>query len=159
VTQLVPALAGLARLLADDEPDESAELVDRALAFGTGFGYGAALLASAALSIGRGDGLPALHSATEAELLARKPGDSATLAEALELQARAHLLLVPDDRRALSLVEAAEAIWRELGNQHGVNRVASIRDLSGQTLPGLFIQTLGGFRVLRRGEPVPVTAW
>lgn len=159
VTQLVPALAGLARLLVDDEPDESAELVDRALAFGTGFGYGAALLASAALSIGRGDGLPALHSATEAELLARKRGDSATLAEALELQARAHLLLVPDDRRALSLVEAAEAIWRELGNQRGVNRVASIRDLRGQTLPALFIQTLGGFRVMRRGEPVPVTAW
>lgn len=160
VTQLVPALAGLARLLVDDEPEVSAELVAKALAFGTGFGYGAALLASAAVSLGRGEGLPALRSATEAELLARKRGDRATLAESLELQARAHLLLVPDDLLSLSLVDQAATIWHELGNQH---RLAAVRDTSSgaraQPVAPLYIQTLGGFRVLRNGSPVPVTAW
>jgi ATP/maltotriose-dependent transcriptional regulator MalT len=163
VTQLVPALAGLARLLVDDEPETSAALVRRALSFGSGFGYAAALLASAALSLGRGDGLTALHSATEAELLARKRGDNVTLAESLELQARAQLLLVPSDGRSLSLVEQADGIWRTLGNRPGAARAAAIRDtISGArpaAHPRLTIQTLGGFRVLRAGTPVPVTAW
>jgi ATP/maltotriose-dependent transcriptional regulator MalT len=152
-TQLVPALAGLARLLVDEEPAASADLVRRALSFGAGFGYPAVLLASAALRVSQGDGVAALHAATEAELLASKRGDHATLAEALELRARAALLLRPGDGAALSLVDDAARIWRELGNLRASTRLAEF----GR--PALFIQTLGGFRVLRDGEPVPVTAW
>ncbi|MEU4746956.1 hypothetical protein AB0G02_41760, partial [Actinosynnema sp. NPDC023658] len=44
--QLVPALAGLARLLAQEDPQAAREAADRALACGTGFGYPAALLAA-----------------------------------------------------------------------------------------------------------------
>ncbi|HEU5471345.1 MAG TPA: BTAD domain-containing putative transcriptional regulator [Actinophytocola sp.] len=162
-TQLVPALAGMARLLAEDEPETSAELVARALSFGTGFGYGAALLASAELGVARGDGVAALHAATEAELVARKRVDDATLAQSLELQARARLLLAPADGTTLSLVDKAEGIWRELGNRRGERRLSAVRDtIRGDRTPAhpaLAIQTLGGFRVLRHGEPVPVTAW
>lgn len=155
-TQLVPALAGLARLLVDDEPAASAELVGRALSFGAGFGYPAVLLASAALHLRQGDGVAALHAATEAELLARKRGDHATMAESLELRARAELLLRPGDGAALSLVDDAVRIWRELGNSRAERRLASI---AGNHQPPLAIQTLGGFRVLRGGEPVPAGAW
>ena len=159
-TQLVPALAGLARLLVDDEPAASAELVTRARSFGTGFGYQAVLLASAALRLGQGDWVAALHTATEVELLARSRGDHAALAEALELRARAVLLLRPGDGAALSLVDDAVRIWRELGNVRAEHRLAAI---SGEDrrhdVAMLSIQTLGGFRVLRGGEPVPVTAW
>jgi ATP/maltotriose-dependent transcriptional regulator MalT/DNA-binding SARP family transcriptional activator len=163
VTQLVPALAGLARLLVDDEPETSAELIQRALSLGTGFGYATALLASSALSLRRGDGIAALHSATEAELVASNRGDHATLAESLELQAKAQLLLEPVNDHSLSLVDKSAAIWRKLGNRRGESRLASVREtiLGTGTLdhPALFIQTLGGFRVLRAGEPVPITAW
>ncbi|MFL6122555.1 BTAD domain-containing putative transcriptional regulator [Actinophytocola sp.] len=171
-TQLVPALAGLARLLVDDDPAASAELVGRARAFGTGFGYQAVLLASAALRLGQGDWVAALHTATEAELLARARGDHATCAEALELRARAVLLLRPGDGAALSLVDDAARIWRELGNSRAEHRVAAISGRGLAVIVGrspteagrhdvavLSIQTLGGFRVLRGGEPVPGTAW
>lgn len=154
-TQLVPALAGLARLLVDEEPAASAELVSRALSFGAGFGYPAVLLASAALRVSQGDGVAALHAATEAELLARKRGDHATMAEALELRARSVLLLRPGDGAALSLVDDAARIWRELGNARASSRLAAFSDVQ----PGVSIQTLGGFRVLRGGESVPATAW
>jgi DNA-binding SARP family transcriptional activator len=161
VTQLVPALAGLARLLVDDDPAASAELVRRALSHGKGFGYATALLASAALCLRRGDGIAALRAATEAELLAGNRGDHATLAESLELQARAQLLLKPGNGHSLSLVDRSEAIWRRLGNRRGEHRLTVVRGTIRGTggAQRLVIQTLGGFRVLRGGEPVPVTAW
>jgi ATP/maltotriose-dependent transcriptional regulator MalT/DNA-binding SARP family transcriptional activator len=161
--QLVPALAGLARLLADDEPDTSAELVHRARSFGTGVGYPAVLLAEAALRIGQGDGPGALDSAAEAELLARGRGDNAAVAESLELRARAELLLRPGDgagaeAAARAHMEDAARIWWKLGNRHAAAR-ATISGSCGPAAPALSVQTLGGFRVLRDGEPVPVTAW
>lgn len=60
-------------------------------------------------------------------------------------------------------MDQAAAIWRELGNRRGESRLSMVRDtISGAGEPGpsaLSIQTLGGFRVLRHGVPVPVTAW
>lgn len=158
-THLVPALAGLARLLVDDEPATSAALVRRALSFGAGLGYPAVLLASAALHLGRGNGLAALDAAAEAELLARKRGGDATLADCLELRARAELLLRPGDAAALSLLDDAARVWRELGNTRAADRVAAVRAAVADRDPALSIQTLGGFRVLRGGEPVPLAAW
>ena len=43
---LVPALAGLARVVVDEEPDEAARLADRAVAAGPGMAFVAALLAA-----------------------------------------------------------------------------------------------------------------
>lgn len=156
-TQLVPALAGLARLLVDDEPAVSAALVHRALEFGTGFGYPAVLLASAELRLSQGDGAAAREAAAEASTLARTRGDDATLAESLELRARAEILL---GGPALSLVDEAARVWRGLGNPRGERRLtAMLAALTDGRKPGVSIQTLGGFRVLRDGEPVPLTAW
>jgi DNA-binding SARP family transcriptional activator len=157
-TQLVPALAGLARLLVDDEPAASAELVHRALAFGTGFGYPAVLLASAELRLCQGDGAAALAAATEAGTLARARGDNATLAESLELLARAEILL--GTGTVLSHVDDAVRLWSLLGNPRAESRLAATRAaLTNGGTPGVAIQTLGGFRVLRDGAPVPMTAW
>lgn len=151
--QLVPALAGLARLLVDDEPAASAELVRRARSFGTGLGYPAVLLASALSHLRKGDATAAASAATEAEELARARGDYAALAESLELRARAELLVRPGSGSALSLVDDAVQVWRSLGNLRAERRLLAYRQ------PALSIQTFGGFRVLRDGEPVPVTAW
>jgi ATP/maltotriose-dependent transcriptional regulator MalT/DNA-binding SARP family transcriptional activator len=159
VAQLVPALAGLARLLVDDEPAASAALVDRALSYGAGLGYPAALLASAALHLRKGHAGPALDAATRAESLAGDRGDHATVAECLELRARAELLLRPGGGAALSLVDAAMRIWRELGNSRAERRLMAVRATISDGEAPVSIQILGGFRVLRGGEPVPVTAW
>jgi DNA-binding SARP family transcriptional activator len=148
----------------DDEPETSGQMVRHALSFGTGFGYPAVLLASAALRLRQGDGVAARHAATEAEGLARARGDHATLAEALELRGRAELLLRPGDGAALSLVDDAARLWRELGNLRAERRLTTARaaisaDDRRRGDPVLSIQALGGFRVLRGGEPVPVAAW
>jgi ATP/maltotriose-dependent transcriptional regulator MalT/DNA-binding SARP family transcriptional activator len=156
---LVPALAGLARLLADDEPAAAAALVERALSFGEGGGHPAVLLASAALLLRKGQGVAAADAATRAELLAAKRGGRATLAECLELRARAELLLRPGDGAALSLVDDAVRIWHELGNSRAEARLVAVRATISAGEAPVSIQTLGGFRVLRGGEPVPVTAW
>jgi ATP/maltotriose-dependent transcriptional regulator MalT/DNA-binding SARP family transcriptional activator len=174
--QLVPALAGLARLLVDDEPAASAELVRRALkwsqgtdeqptpdgkaasqSFGGGFGYPAVLLASASLHLSKGDGAAASEAAERASRLARERGDNACLAESLELRARAELLL--GSAGALSLVDDAARIWLELGNFRAERRLSAVRATMQDGRETLHIQTLGGFRVLRDGEPVPVAAW
>nr|AFY23047.1 TamP [uncultured bacterium] len=154
-TQLVPALAGLARLLVDDEPNASAELVRRALSFGGG--YPAVLLASAALHLSKGDGAAASEAAEQASRLARERGDHAGLAESLELRARAELLL--GSGHELSFVDEAARIWQGLGNIRAERRLAAVRASMRDDQETLTIQTLGGFRVLRGGEPVPVTAW
>jgi DNA-binding SARP family transcriptional activator len=75
------------------------------------------------------------------------------VAESLELRARAELLVRPGSAAALSLVDDAVQVWRSLGNVRAECRLLGYRQ------PALSIQTLGGFRVLRSGEPVPVTAW
>jgi DNA-binding SARP family transcriptional activator len=157
--QLVPALAGLARLLVDDEPVASAALVGRALSFGTGLGYPAVLLASAALHLHKGHGALALDAVEHAESLARKRGDHATVAESLELRARAELLLRPGCDAALSLVDEAVRIWHDLGNSRAERRLMAVRATMSDDDAPVSIYTLGGFRVLRGGEPVPVTAW
>jgi ATP/maltotriose-dependent transcriptional regulator MalT/DNA-binding SARP family transcriptional activator len=163
-TQLVPALAGLARLLVDDEPETSAELINRAMSFGTGLGYPAVLLSKAALRFAKGDLVGACHAAADAESLARARGDHAALADALELRARAELRERPGDDDALTLLDDAARIWRKVGNRRAEHRVACLRaELAAGQPPGapapLAIQTLGGFRVARGGVPVPVSAW
>ncbi|MEU4446999.1 BTAD domain-containing putative transcriptional regulator [Actinosynnema sp. NPDC050801] len=192
VPQLVPALAGLARVVADDEPRAAEDLVRRALACGTGLGYPAALLAAARLALARGELDEAAAHAVQAQAVAARRRDRAAVAAALELLGRAGS--VRDE--ALSLLDQAAAAWAEIGNPVGgievsiakarvlggadglalvtvagqaagrlgarglVAEAAAVAEACGRsTGPGVSIRTLGGFRVLRRGETVPATAW
>ncbi|MDQ2586896.1 BTAD domain-containing putative transcriptional regulator [Saccharothrix yanglingensis] len=197
VPQLVPALAGLARVLADEQPRAAEDLVRRALSCGTGLGYPAALLAAARLALARGEPDEAAAHAGQAQAVAARRRDRAAGAAALELLGRAAAGRDEAGRdEALSLLDQAAAAWAGIGNPLGgievsiararvlggadglalvtvagqaaarlgarglVAEAASVAGACGRsTGPAVSIRTLGGFRVLRRGETVPATAW
>ena len=183
---LVPTLAGLARVLIADEPEEARRIADEALALGPAMAHVSALLASGWVALSQGDRALADKRATEAAAAARTRRDRAALAETLELR-----VLASDEpaREVDRLVEAA-SIWRDLENPLGEARVELIaalvtadepraraaeerlRALSARgtvttlslILPldraaRVAVQSLGRFRVLRDGEPVPLAAW
>ena len=188
---LVPSLAGLARVLARDEPDEAARLADRLLAAPPGIWTAGALVAAARVALAAGDRDRARALADDAAGTARARRDRAGLAEALEVQALS--VAVPDETRAL--LEEARAIWAEirtpvavaacdlelarlggpdaaalcasaeerlraLGARGLAASAASVRaSLEREPRPPLAIRTLGGFRVLRDGVPVPHAEW
>ncbi len=109
---LVPALTGLATVLAGEEPERAGLLAQRAVAGGTGLGYVSALLAEGWITAMKGDREEARDRATQAGSVARTRRDRAGLAEALAL--RAMSADVP--RRELRRLDEAAAIWREIGN-------------------------------------------
>jgi DNA-binding SARP family transcriptional activator/tetratricopeptide (TPR) repeat protein len=188
---LVPALAGLARVLAADEPEEAAALVDRALAAPSGIWTVAAHLAAAQVALAARDHERANASAAEAATAARTRRDRAGLAEALQVQA----LAAGEPERSRALLGEARAIWREihspigeagcdlelarlggstatalaasaeqrlraLGARGPAEAAAAVRaSLARESTPPVAIHTLGGFRVLRYGEPVPLSDW
>jgi ATP/maltotriose-dependent transcriptional regulator MalT/DNA-binding SARP family transcriptional activator len=188
---LVPALAGLARLLARDEPKQAADFAERALAAPAGIWTVATRLAGARVALAAGDHEHAATRAADAATAARRRRDRAGLAEALELQALA--ASAPDE--TAHLFEEARAIWcqirspigeavcdlelarlggsdaaalaadaeerlRALGARGPADEAASVRaSLEHQRPPPVSVRTLGGFRVLRHGEPVPLNEW
>jgi ATP/maltotriose-dependent transcriptional regulator MalT/DNA-binding SARP family transcriptional activator len=184
---LIPALAGLARVTAIDDPDGAVSLVEEAVAGGTMLGQVQALLASADVRLQRGQPDLALVNAQAALHLARERRDRAGIAEALELLAAAG----SDPERRLP---EAVAIWDELGNplgsarsrlrqavrvgvdeatalelratlrRLGARRLAEeadrlVDDLRQRSRPAVTIGTLGGFSVAVNGDPVPGAAW
>ena len=207
---LVPALAGLARVLAGDEPARAAELADRALGYGPGMAWVEAQLAAGWVALAAGEPEQAAAAAAAAATAAGTRRDRAGLAEALELRA----LAAPDPAEELPRLREAASIWAAIGNRLGQARnalaqarlagsAAGDRGTSGfpggpggvrgarspaveqaerhlralgvrvgaEVAAGLLravaapprdpvrIQALGGFRVLRAGEPVPVQEW
>jgi ATP/maltotriose-dependent transcriptional regulator MalT/DNA-binding SARP family transcriptional activator len=183
---LVPALAGLARVLVFDDPERAEQLVERALAHGPGMAHAQALLAAGWVALIRGNRELADARAAEAAAEAGGRRDRAALAESLELRA----LAAPAPGNELARLEEAALIWRELRHRLGEARADFIaalltRDSSAAAdaearlhtlgargyrtslavlLPlGGFapvaVQSLGRFRVLRAGEPVPPAAW
>ncbi len=116
---LVPALAGLATVLARPEPDRASEMAHRAVAMGTGMGYVAALIAAGWVAAVTGDREEAQRRAAEATAVARARRDRAGLAEALALDA---LTATEPPRQAGKLREAL-AIYQETGNQLGVAKM------------------------------------
>ena len=207
---LVPALAGLARVLAGDEPARAAELADRALGYGPGMAWVEAQLAASWVALAAGEPEQAAAAAAAAATAAGTRRDRAGLAEALELRA----LAAPDPAEELPRLREAASIWAAIGNRLGQARnalaqarlagsAAGDRGTSGfpggpggvrgarspaveqaerhlralgvrvgaEVAAGLLravaapprdpvrIQALGGFRVLRAGEPVPVQDW
>jgi ATP/maltotriose-dependent transcriptional regulator MalT/DNA-binding SARP family transcriptional activator len=192
VQGLVPALAGLARVLADEEPDEARRLAERAVALGPGMGHVGALLAAGWVGLLRGDRVEAEQRALSAAAEARARRDRAGLAEALQLRGEA-ASEAADGRRRL---EEAIAIWQEVRSPLGEARATlalaraargpigrSLAQAAGQRLralgarghaaaagdllasldaevqPAVAIQSLGAFRVLRRGKPVSLVEW
>ena len=192
---LVPALAGLSRVLAGDEPELAAKLADRAIGYGPGMAWVEAQLAAGWVALAAGEREPAAGFAAAAAAAAGTRRDRAGLAEALELRA----LAAPDPAKELPRLREAASIWAAVGNRLGEarNALAQARLASGpgggrgapaveeaerrlrslgvrvgaEVAAGLLravaapprdpvrIQALGGFRVLRAGEPVAVEEW
>ena len=107
---LVPALAGLARILAEDEPDTAAAHAERATAVAPAMGYAAALLSLGWVELARGHKQDALRASVEAAEVARARRDRPSLAGALELEAA----IETDSARRLNVLEQARSIWDDL---------------------------------------------
>jgi ATP/maltotriose-dependent transcriptional regulator MalT/DNA-binding SARP family transcriptional activator len=182
---LVPSLAGLARVLAGDDPEQASALARRAAGYGAGMGEAAALLAVGHVDLAAGDREGAARAAAQAGAAARGRRDRARMAEALELEG----LSAPSARARDTALEQAVAIWHELGNPLGEARAqlalatglagergtavareaeARLRELGArpqiavvdpEPAAALSIEALGRFRVLRDGAPVPRSAW
>lgn len=183
---LVPALAGLAQVIASDEPEEAERLVERALSFDTAMGHVMALLADGWIALERGDRSHAAARALEAASAAHARRDRAALAESLELR----VLAAPNPSDESERLDEARAIWASLDNPIGTTRVdllaalladdpvrareteARLRELGAHRYraqlsrllprdpgPAVAIQSLGRFRVYRNGEPIPLAAW
>lgn len=188
VQALVPALAGLARIRVEDEPDAALGMAERAVATSGGLGHTRALLGLGWVTLHRGELDRAEDAADEAAALCRRRRDRAGLAEALELQAT--ILAQGNKQAAQELVQEALTIQREIGDPLGQARAElmlarlgsgdearelalrahqrfldagatryAAAALAGDESPPVRIECLGGFRVLRAGVPVPLGDW
>jgi len=189
VQGLVPALAGLATVLAPDDPETAAKLTARALALPGSLGHTEALLAAGRIALRRGDPDGLRRYADEAAGTARRRRDRAAIAESLELRGAAAV----DPAEKVALLSEAEALWaalrcplplarirlalartglsdvdlsdvertcRELGARTLAAEAAAARAARSRTRPPeVAVRVLGAFRVLRAGEPVPYGAW
>jgi ATP/maltotriose-dependent transcriptional regulator MalT/DNA-binding SARP family transcriptional activator len=182
VQALVPALAGLARVLAADDPEQAHELAARAAGYGAGMGQVGAQLAVGHVALAAGDTAAAGQAAAAAGAAARARRERAGLAEALELEGRA----ASSERARIGALEQAIAVWRDLRNPLGEARAqlslaeiagdaelaagaeARLRELGARPqatrsdpapAAAIAIEALGGFRVLRDGAAVPRSEW
>jgi ATP/maltotriose-dependent transcriptional regulator MalT/DNA-binding SARP family transcriptional activator len=114
---LVPAYAGIARLLAPREPELAKELADRATGTDSGIGRSLALVATGWAAHYVGDVERGRSLAEEAAHVARTRRDLPGLGESLELQA------AMDPMRAEECLEEAKAIWQQLNVPIALARV------------------------------------
>ncbi len=184
---LVPALAGLALVVAAEEPPRAVELAARALAAGRGMAWVGAQLAAGWVALDAGDRTAAATHAEEAATAAGARRDRAGLAGALELAA----LAAAAPRQELGRLREAAAIRAGIGDRVGEARAAYalarlgagapaaaehrlralgvreqaagaaglLRAVSAPPPDPVRVQALGGFRVLRDGVPVRVEEW
>jgi DNA-binding SARP family transcriptional activator len=182
---LIPALAGLARVLADDDPVAAAEYAERAVRQAPPAMTIQALLAKGWVAVARGDLAGATACAETAAQTARARRERALLAETLELQAASDPTAAA--RRRAALAEAYE-IWRtghatcdadrvllaiaELPDAGTVDRLHATlaaerlsRSRVGASLPPLSaprtvqVRALGRFEVYVDGQAIPSSAW
>jgi ATP/maltotriose-dependent transcriptional regulator MalT/DNA-binding SARP family transcriptional activator len=153
VQALVPSLAGLARVVASDDPERAAALAERARGYGPGMAYVGALLAASDVALRRGDRARAAELASDAANEAGARRDRAGLAEALELGAAAE----SEPARARSLAEEAIAIWREIRNPFGEARTQlALARMLGPT-EGLALAEAAEARLRELGVRGPAT--
>ena len=135
---LVPALAGLARLLAEDDPAAARACADEAVAAGPVLGHVDALLAQAWCALGAGDRAEAAVIAEAAAAVARERRDRAALAEVAEVRAAtlAGSATPGADADAAEALGEALTLWEELGNPLGQGRVLlALAGLGGPDAP------------------------
>jgi DNA-binding SARP family transcriptional activator len=185
---LVPALAGLARLVVDEDPVEARARAEEAVALATAGLAPYAWVALGWVELAEGDAMRATELAADAATRAREQRALDLLAEALELTAaatddadaaRAALLegraiwvgggAGPDaDRVAVLLgrLEGADRDTRRQGREAArrLQRLGVTR-LHGRPLAEdpvgkeIEVQLLGRFEVAVGGHPVPLPAW
>jgi ATP/maltotriose-dependent transcriptional regulator MalT/DNA-binding SARP family transcriptional activator len=187
VQGLVPALAGLARVVAHEEPERAEQLARQAVSASRGWGHVSALLALGWLQLLADDREKAACTAADAAEEAARWRDRAALAESLELKAST----VTDSAVRVALLDEAIAIWHELKSPIGESRAQFARARLEErrheaeqaerrmralgvapraataagllaTLPReerLEIRCLGGFHVVRGGRPIPLAEW
>ena len=109
---VIPSLAGLARVIAADEPQRAEMLADRAVSFGPNMSWVKALLARGWVAMAHGELAGAALSASKAAAAARERRDRAGLAESLELEA----LSAEDPGARATCLHQAIGLWREIGN-------------------------------------------
>ena len=160
---LVPALAGLARVLAGDDPEQAAAVAHRAAGYGAGMGEAAALLAVGHVALAAADRGGAARAAAQAGAAARGRRDRARMAEALELEG----LSGATERARHAALEQAVAIWHELGNPLGEARAqlalalalpgergrSAAREAEGR------LRELGARPQMPAGDPQPSARW
>lgn len=185
---LVPALAGLALLLVDDDPEAAQRLAARSAATGPALGRARGLLAAGWVALRRGLPHDAERRAAEAAEVARGARDRATLAEALELigraggerssleearalwaalesplgEARAELAMarITGGATGARMAARAERVFRQIGARALAVEAAELRSELGEAERSpIVLCELGAFRVIRDGVPVPVGAW
>ncbi len=178
---LVPALAGLAMVLAETDPAAAVATAKRARAEAVGPFTTVALLAMARATLAEGDRESAADLAEQAQRSARAHRDRVGVARALELQAES----CAEWERAGRYLTEARSIWRDIGAAFDADRVTvalgrlpmvltetyTDATLAAQRLAaaGLasaapisaaaVIRTLGRFEVLVAGKPMPPSAW
>ena len=151
---LVPSLAGLARVVAGEDPDRAAELAQRARSYGPGMAYVESLLAAADVALRGGDREQAAELAADAAAEAGARRDRAGLAEALELGAAA----ADEPERARALAEEAIAIWRDIRSPFGEARTQlALARMLGAT-EGLALAETAEARLRELGVRGPATA-
>lgn len=186
---LVHALTGLARVRAADDLPTALELAERAVAVDEGAARVGALLTRGWVRLLAGEHDLAAADAERAAARARARRDRPGLAEALELTAfaladrdraipllteaaqvwaelgyrieegRSRLIiayLIGRNRRTAGLLEtAAGQVSLRLDQPHAAGPLAALT----RAVPAVSICTLGIFRVLRNGKPVPSSDW
>jgi ATP/maltotriose-dependent transcriptional regulator MalT/DNA-binding SARP family transcriptional activator len=125
---LVPALSGLARVLAPDEPDRASALAAEAAEVASVLGHVRALLAVAWVDGIRGDRAGALIAVRRAGDVAGTRRDLPGLAESLEIEAS----VTDDPVRAADLLRQSRDLWARVGSPLGAARV----DLASAELVG-----------------------
>jgi DNA-binding SARP family transcriptional activator len=175
---LAPALAGLARTVAFDDPELAAALAGEAIEYARGPLEAAAHLAAGYAALGGGAPDRAGEHATLAADAARQHRDRAALAEALELRAAA--TATADPRSSRQTLGEALAIWRgagagldadrvllalgQLGGAHprerldarlATQRLTAAGVILARAVPSVRIQALGRFTVVVDGVPAP----
>lgn len=177
---VVPAFAGLARTLVDEDPEAAREAADRAVACGPGMAHAQALLASATVALAAGDRARAAAEAREAERIAAERRDRPAMAEGLEVRAAL------DPSAAVACLEEAVRLWAEIGDvvrqSRGEQRLARLRgavedravaEAATARLHELGVRTalardpdvdvevrcFGGFRIAVGGTALPNAAW
>ena len=125
VQGLAPALSGLARVVAGEDPEGAKLLADRAIACGNGLFYASALLTAGWVAAMAGDGRRAGELAATAESVAQSRRDRSGLAESLALVA----LSADEPRHHADRLLEAGSIWREIGDllNHALVRLALAR--------------------------------